>query len=114
MNQIDVLRELAVKVEAGGHVATQFFEACWKTGFGWGYNACNEGSLDSAHLLHKAVLGYYWDFENFTVSGDVCLIKLRPLERVYAFVDMNPARAWLLAIIKAKIAELETQENDDG
>ena len=64
------------------------------------------GSLDAAKALHEEVFPYFdWDLDNFTLSGDVCITKLRPLEREYGFSDMNPARAWLIAIIKALIAQ---------
>ena len=76
---------------------------------GCGVNAHKafDGSLDAAKALHEAVLGYDWDIDNFSLGGDVCLRRGRPLEREYGLVDMDPARAWLIAIIEALIAECD-------
>jgi len=107
MKQLQALKDLATKVEAGENVATMYFANCWVTGFGWGYNACNHGSLDAALSLHKAVVPEWrWLIE---ATGSCSLYdRDENLATVIDVDDVNPpARAWLLAIIKAKIAESE-------
>ena len=69
------------------------------------------GSLDAAHALHKAVLpGWTW------VGGDMCEAMTvfppgydqDPAGHVDAY-HADPARAWLLAILKA----LEQEKTDE-
>jgi hypothetical protein len=64
-----------------------------------------EGSLDAAEALHEAVLpGWAWTIES-AQSADVWPLG-RPTASLRAFSDEgNPARAWLLAILEALIAE---------
>ena len=66
-------------------------------------NAFN-GSLDAAKELHEA-LTPEWRFESFSLNGEVVLLRNRPIDSQYGFVDMDPARAWLLAILKAVEAQ---------
>lgn len=116
MTNTTALKDLLGNVEAGSFPADTsardlgFADLVNETGFpliNRMYSAF-EGSLDAAKALHEAVFPYFdWDFANFTLSGDVCLERLRPREREYGFCDMNPARAWLIAILKALIAEGE-------
>jgi hypothetical protein len=64
------------------------------------------GSLDAAHALHKAVLpGWAWDL------SDNCEVQLWPPSLdfagkvpIFGRAD-TPARAWLLAILEALIAQ---------
>ena len=67
------------------------------------------GSLDAAKALHEAVLPGWWK----TIWGgpdemgvEVTKVDSRSRKKHFA-KGPCPARAWLLAIIKAKIAELE-------
>ena len=67
------------------------------------------GSLDAALALHEAVLsGYFWE---------VCKVGVAEVQKVSEWPNGgkfeaasnlgNPARAWLIAILKALIAEAE-------
>ena len=116
MLPIDALMRLETKVEAGGHVATQHFEAYWKTGFGFGYNACNENSVEAVQTLHRLELGDRWGiriwFPNPPELASVELErapyvdKLSVGKNTVKAIRMPLARAWFLAILKARIAEL--------
>jgi len=110
MNRKQALAELITKVEAGEIVTAYDASRIWPTGFAHAINA-SHGSLDAALALHKAVLPYGYDqFETFSLSGEVVMKRLKPVDRFYGWSDGNPARAWLLAIIKA----LHAMEKDDG
>ncbi len=43
------------------------------------------------------------------MNGAVSVMRKRPLDVQYGFADMNPARAWLLAILKAYRAQMEVK-----
>jgi len=64
-----------------------------------------QGSLDAAHALHKAVLpGWVWNVVDSSTTvwpdfpGD-------PRDYQEGYAEGNPARAWLLAILEAIIAQ---------
>ena len=105
MTQIDALKELAEKVEAGEMIQIQEFNE----EFAWLGPKCfaayaNE-SLDAAHSLHKAVLGDRWKYK-IDFSGRV-FVEINDQTRITSgYIDGSPARAWLLAVIRAKISEL--------
>ena len=107
MTRKEALEAMLVDVDAG-KASCKFGPIM---GVYWGVNerfdamSAYNGSLDAALVLHESVLGDNWHVENFSLVGDICLTKYRPLERAYAFADMDPARAWLIAIIKALIVE---------
>ena len=65
-----------------------------------------EGSLDAAKALHEAVLRRHGSM--VMLSG---LVEVWPSSRLdvpfWGVSEANPARAWLLAILKALIAEEE-------
>ena len=66
-----------------------------------------DGSLDAAKALHDALLpGWRW-----LVEGEGNASVYPPDENLLNAIDVNgapnPARAWLLAILKAKLAEVE-------
>jgi len=65
----------------------------------------NSGSLDAAQALHKAVLPEYeW---TFYYDGE-CGVQHHESANVFHTAwDKTPSRAWLIAIIKALIAEEE-------
>ena len=65
-----------------------------------------DGSLDAANALHEALLGYGWGIASFNMNGEVSVMRKRPLDVQYGFADMNPARAWLIAILKAYRAQM--------
>ena len=98
----EALAELIAKVEAGTWQHTD-----WPTvekGF-WGnwneaalhFQSAYNGSLDAAKALHEAVLpGWIWGRQK---NGAMWVAK-----RPYTFratLPDNPARAWLLAILRA-------------
>ena len=98
------LETLLVKVEAGKALAcpadhfrdvfpVYYSEACFAF----------EGSLDAAHSLHKAVLPNY----GWGVSNKSTVFLYPPDSRPFSVTATNPARAWLIAIIKDLIAEEE-------
>jgi hypothetical protein len=62
----------------------------------------DRGSLDAAKALHDAVLpDYEW---TFYYDGE-CSVQERKGRGIYfTSIDKNPARAWLIAILRALIA----------
>ena len=116
MTQLEALKELAEKVEAGGNVmfgefASLGFDAGRKQlhAASLAADACR-GSLDAARALHKAVLGdrWVWQAQDYGSPYAYVTNRERPEgDRVRGATSTTPARAWLLAIIKAKIQELE-------
>jgi hypothetical protein len=110
MNKLDALRELLTKVEAGDRsimdTAAKAFppeNAYGECTFHLVARAYN-GSLDAAKALHEAVLGgWTWATD---VSGVVMKVQ-HPTKRAMDKVgkSSNPARAWLIAILKALIAK---------
>jgi len=105
MNRKQALAELITKVEAGEIVTAYDASRIWPTGFAHAINA-SHGSLDAALALHKAVLpGWEWSLDRD--GADVWINN--PDKGPYPS-DGTPARAWLLAIIKA----LHAMEKDDG
>ena len=104
------LTDLLAKVEAGGATKRSLKKSCLEVfGIGacWGlcFDAYN-GSLDAAQSLHEAVLPeWQWYRQGFVmyVTDDHTGWGSKP--HFSARDDTNPARAWLIAIIKALIAE---------
>ena len=107
MKRKQALADLIAKVEAGGSdqdVLEASYGVAEMTGSIGRYVyiiGAYDGSLDAAKLLHEAVLGYDWHIDSFSLDGDVVLRRGRPIDRQYGFADMDPARAWLLAILRA-------------
>ena len=63
------------------------------------------GSLDAAKELHEAVLpGWGWGKE--ALSGKIYVMEIEGNGMEFGEAP-NPARAWLIAIIKALIADTE-------
>lgn len=118
MKQLTALKELAEKVEAGDYKTMGDTLSCAKA-FGayphpdtqYAINAWNRGSLDAAHSLHKVVLGdrYSWWVEEQPDGDCVSGVFSKQRGRSITAVSTIPARAWLLAIIKAKIQEAENE-----
>jgi hypothetical protein len=76
-------------------------------------NAYN-GSLDAAKALHEAVLPeWHWNVSKDGVARIVIPSRLRTIPTV-GRSDSSPARAWLIAILKALIAGEDTNANDKG
>jgi hypothetical protein len=62
-----------------------------------------DGSLDAAKALHDAVLpGWFWSIDSEDCG--VCLYT-HLLDDAVLGADDNPARAWLIAILEALIAQ---------
>ena len=113
MTRKEALAELIAKVEAGeawpmGRFADRYDVGIMGAHWSKAYKACH-GSLDAAKSLHEAVLpGWSWRITRgkYTpcaiVQGDLMAGQHSECE------NPDPARAWLLAILKA----LETQEAD--
>lgn len=97
------LRALIEAVEAG--TATIFdFEYCAALGHEWvtGWNAYR-GSLDAANALHDALLPG-WGYLISKHDAEIWREGEYP-NTIAAQVKDNRARAWLLAILRAKEAE---------
>ena len=63
------------------------------------------GSLDAAKALHEALLpDLLWEI---TPLGNVYNRDIEYNQLSRAFVTSNPARAWLIAILKAYRAQME-------
>ena len=102
------LKDLLAKVAAGdfpmGRAADSIegtgLDRYWSTGFD-----AFSGSLDAAKKLHEAVLpGWTWGLRD----NGVAQVRRWPTQNkttVNAFVANNPARSWLIAILKALIWE---------
>ena len=103
MTQLQALKELAVKVEAGEHGnQIRAFGDLWAKS-----SSAYRGSLDAAKALHEAVIDDY----SFLVGMDWAEVWLPFGSEAHKFNIGNttPARAWLIAIIRAKISELEAK-----
>ena len=105
LDRLTALKELTEKIEAGkiGYSSGEFKALgfpCMSRGL-----ASYNGSLDAAHSLHKAVLpNWAWAEMRLSTRPKVTL----GFDEIEAEgQDKSLARAWLLAIIKAKIQELE-------
>jgi hypothetical protein len=113
----EALAELIAKVEAGWppDIDTPYMRP-FNTVFGMGWNAraaydANQGSLDAAKALHEAVLGDEWTW--IVYDGDQASVALGGSAddgEYFGCFSANPARAWLLAILRA----LAQQEGAKG
>lgn len=107
------LQDLLAKVEAGWppDIDTPYmppFREIWPD---WrAQSAClaNEGSLDAAKALHDAVLPG-WDLQICTYEDDLFEVSVSlPLcVKTYDGLSEIIARAWLIAILRALIAQEE-------
>lgn len=122
MTRLEALKELLAKVEAGTLKRSDLWPSrgtpeglCGRNSRAWW---AYKGSLDAAKALHKAVLRG-WAVERLTMwpgTGGMCCVSIwgthdHDGERWHRFDDGRaegksdiPARAWLIAIIKALIA----------
>ena len=101
------LKDLLAKVEKGK--VPQWFN--WNSGIkGHGTNArlAYNGSIDAAKALHDAVLPG-WDLQICTYEDDLFEVSVSlPLcVKTYDGLSEIIARAWLIAIIRALIAQEE-------
>jgi hypothetical protein len=123
----DALIKLLAKVEAGDWCTKLALKALpeshvnnsheWIDPIGWASRALHNGSLDAAKALHEAVSPGW----HINLTLDFCSVfpdgndgeQLAHTGQC----DTNPARAWLIAILKALIAEdvsLERAALGDG
>jgi hypothetical protein len=112
----DALTELLAKVEAGhGNDPSDYLCLMLVNNSIAARNAYN-GSLDAAKALHEAVLlGYSWLLFEEDSGEFSSLVSKRADPRVYQEEwHAYPARAWLIAILKALIANENTNANDKG
>lgn len=105
MTRLDALKALAEKVEAGDFWSFVSWRALDYQFFDLGGKAF-DGSLDAAKALHEAVLpgaGY--------LIGNLSACVTHDDRRLggYAVKSDDPARAWLLAILRALIAQEESK-----
>jgi hypothetical protein len=108
MTKLEALTELAAKVEAGEWSSRRQLA----TDAGFDLEAIIDavrayhGSLDAANALHEAVLpGWHWSMES---EDKICAVYKNPMnDDGHAHLGKSPipARAWLLAIIRALIAQ---------
>lgn len=114
MDSLTALRELLEKVEAGDeHIPTMYWENAFPDCFGYGYMAYNANDHKAALSLMCDVVPE-WDYR--ISRGLCCLTKQLPPLTAHDFTTEvgshgETTTAILLAVIKAKIFELE---NDDG
>ena len=104
----DALTELLAKVEAGGSIWPAHLDDTGLSDrpFGNAYN----GSLDAAKALHEAVLPDHR--ARIDVGKKYRAWIITPDNEKFDAYSTNPARAWLIAILKALIAGENT--NDKG
>ena len=102
MTDMQALRDLLVKVEAGEWWGDLPRPDCLHTDLCW--KAFN-GSLDAAKALHEAVLPGWMG--SFATDGFARVAKgghvLTVMECCH--IDNSPARAWLICILRALIAQ---------
>lgn len=110
--KLDALRDLLAKVEAGDvrpyKIEEQAAEV-WEVQT-WKYvGPAYSGSLDAAKALHEAVLPKrYWRMEEWDGAWTV-QIPVSTFKRHEATSEASPARAWLIAILRALIAPEATE-----
>jgi hypothetical protein len=118
----DALTELLAKVEAGIE-PSKFDVLRWMVESNDSESSsCSEvfpayrGSLDAAKALHEAVLpGYAWSLYEEDSGEFLSLVSNRANPKVYEEEwHKTPARAWLIAILKALIAFENTNANAKG
>lgn len=104
---MSALTRLAEKVEAGDRIgATELIDGLPNGGKHWSLAlAAHRGSLDAAMALHEAVLpGWVW-----TVCCDYASVSNTDgvnwrTNGHYSAFNAIPARAWLLAILRALVS----------
>jgi hypothetical protein len=80
----------------------------WVDPIGWASRAVLHGSLDAANALHLEVLDSWFCVTMF--GGDVTILH-RGEE--HTGVSGNPARAWLIAILMALIADIQNMTTNN-
>lgn len=116
MKQLEALKKLEAKISGGEPFAPvdDAAAAAFPPESGGGpctfhlVSRSHAGSLDAAKALHEAVLpGWEW---TFYYDGECCVQDARAFSYAYEKAESdNPARAWLIAIIRALIAMEEVK-----
>ena len=116
MTRLTALKELADKVDAGKDKWSMYeVEVAFGKEYQITFLKAYSGSLDAALRLHNGALGTMSQYSIVTelTCGKVAVVfwpkGLSCGEECSgtAWFHDNPARAWLMAIVRAKIAELE-------
>jgi hypothetical protein len=115
MTRLEALKELAKKVEAGSAFGCDY--GCilddWPkdSGVRMDADSAYHGSLDAALALHEAVLPGCQFHIATEANGEGFVAEIFDCKRdrfiAHACTD-RPARAWLLAILRALIAQEES------
>ena len=108
-DQLEALRELAKKVEAGEALPLLYFLNVFDVPSATSAWLCQSADLNAAKALHEAVLPG-WDWNVCSWAG----ADIHPGEdQLAAWMPGgnydNPARSWLLAILRALIAREEAK-----
>lgn len=108
-DRLTALKELLAKVEAGEIEGYAFEFADISGAYAQHAVQAYHGSLDAALALHEAVLPG-WDFAVYADSAEVSETKPGDgydITEHYGADSDTPARAWLIAILRALIAQEE-------
>ena len=103
MTRKEALAELIAKVEAGEPILHPL-PAWWTTKEWVNSVEAFEGSLDAAKALHEAVLPGAWAHVRYAGKYGHATVDVKGEEYDANNAD-NPARAWLLAILRALHAQ---------
>jgi len=121
VTQLEALEKLLVEIEAGSLPQAVFHGSSCVRGH-WAYLTpfsseqrtkiylAYNGSLDAAKLLHDAVLWAVDPQYGYLVGPQYARIVHPSCGIVCDTQSNTPARAWLIAIIKALIAQEEEEE----
>ena len=112
MTRKEALAKLIAAVEAGAFdgvpVKYNAFARAWEAAFGSYYEpnftgplSAYSGSLDAAKALHKAVLPECAYVISHRASEIYVFVQKGERKKWHEGVDRCPARAWLLAILRA-------------
>lgn len=105
------LQRLIEAVERGEAASTLFWCDPFSSSMNGEYScAVNAyyGDLNAAKALHEALLpGYFVEILWWTTRNDEAIVTVG---NVHQGKDKAPARAWLLAILRAVLAEMEAGE----
>lgn len=120
-DKIKALDDLIAAVESGSAISMD--ARCVCHGLGWEFPdtrtkwilSAEIGSLDAAKALHEALLPR-WTWEIMTINypektSYVVMLKGRKVRDLMASGNQKPARAWLIAILKAYKSTLLLDRN---
>jgi hypothetical protein len=107
-NRKNALMQLLAKVEAGSSIWPAELDGTGLSDrpFGDAYN----GSMDAAHALHEAVLPKHR--ARIDVGKKYRAWVITPDNKKFDAYSINPARAWLIAILKALILIENTKDEE--